>query len=186
MKALALPRLSSGPILLDKVAPGITGNQERFMRLRRVGRLGTTGAMVAAALGASIVFTPSPASAASDDWKCYGTQVKRCVTVRWDQTVDTFEGLAKITDVAGGVSYEVKVIDVKLLRTSNADWLTVRSRDDHDGWHDTEDVAGTATIDPCTFPRSSFSVAATFSWRNASSSGETTWRPNHSWGFLCD
>ncbi|MCG5219970.1 hypothetical protein [Streptosporangium sp. KLBMP 9127] len=35
----------------------------------------TTGVLVAAALGASVVTTPSSASAASDR-KCYGTQAK--------------------------------------------------------------------------------------------------------------
>lgn len=39
-----------------------------FMRLGRVGRFGITGALVAASLGASIVFTPASASAASDWW----------------------------------------------------------------------------------------------------------------------
>ncbi|GAA2628520.1 hypothetical protein [Streptomyces vastus] len=144
----------------------------------------TTGALVAAALGASIVITPSSASAASD-WECYGTQVKRCATVWWDETADTFRARAKITDVAGGGSYQVKVTNVKLLRTSSSDWVTVRSAKDYDGWHGTEDLAGTSTVNPCSRPRESFSVVATFSWKGASS-GEKTWRPNHAWGHLCD
>ncbi|MCG5217012.1 hypothetical protein [Streptosporangium sp. KLBMP 9127] len=144
----------------------------------------TTGVLVAAALGASIVIIPSSASAASD-WKCYGTQVKRCATVWWDQTADTFRARAKITDVAGGGSYQVKVTNVKLLRTSGSDYVTVRSTKDYDGWHGTEDSAATATVDPCKFPRQSYAVVATFSWKGASS-GEKTWRPNQAWGHLCD
>ncbi|MFH8754732.1 hypothetical protein [Streptomyces atroolivaceus] len=153
------------------------------MRFRRVGRLGTTGALTAAALGASIVFIPSSASAASD-WKCYGTAVKRCATVWWDQAADTFRAQAKITDVAGGAAYQVKVIDVKLQRTDKAEYVTVRSTADHDGWHDTEDLANTTTVDPCSWKGESFSVVATFSWKGASS-GEKTWRPNQAWGHLC-
>ncbi|TMR88766.1 hypothetical protein [Nonomuraea basaltis] len=146
----------------------------------------TTGALVAAALGASILITPSPASATSDwVWKCYGTQVKRCATVVWDQTADTFRARAKITDVAGGGSYQVKVTNVKLLRTNRSDYVTVRSAKDYDGWHDTEDSAATVTVDPCSFPGESFTVVATFSWKGASS-GEKTWRPNQAWGHLCD
>jgi hypothetical protein len=57
----------------------------------------TTGALVAAALGAAIVITPSSASAASE-WYCYGTQVKRCATVRWDETAGTYRARAKITE----------------------------------------------------------------------------------------
>ncbi|MEU4410237.1 hypothetical protein AB0F88_37520 [Streptosporangium sp. NPDC023963] len=144
----------------------------------------TTGVLVAAALCASIAITPSPASAASD-WKCYGTQVKRCTTVWWDQTAETFRARAKITDVVGGGSYQVKVTNVKLLRTSGSDWVTVRSAQDRDGWHGTEDLAGTATVGTCDFPRQSYSVVATFSWKGASS-GEKTWRPNQAWGHLCD
>lgn len=143
----------------------------------------TTGALVAAALGASILITPSSASAASD-WKCYGTQVKRCATVWWDQTTDTYRARAKITDVAGGGSYQVKVTDVKLLRINKSDYVTVRSAKDHDGWHDTEDSAATVTVDPCS-PEQSYAVVATFSWKGASS-GEKTWRPNQAWGHVCD
>ncbi|WP_326685781.1 MULTISPECIES: hypothetical protein [unclassified Streptomyces] len=154
------------------------------MRLKRVGRLGTTGALVAAAFGASIVFTPSSASAASD-WKCHGTAVKRCATVWWDETADTYRARAKITDAAGGGTYKVAVSNVKLQRTSGADLITVRTARDDDGWHDTEDLAGTTTIDPCTWPRESFRVVATFSWKGTGS-GKETWRPNNSWGHLCD
>ena len=153
------------------------------MRLKRVGRFGTTGALVAAALGASIVFTPSSASAASE-WECYGTQVKRCATVWWDQTADTYRARAKITDVAGGSSYQVKVTNVKLLTTTSSDWVTVRSTKDYDGWHGTEDSAATVTVNTCNWPQQPFAVVATFSWKGASS-GEKTWRPNHSWGNPC-
>ncbi|WP_326770580.1 hypothetical protein OG978_43270 (plasmid) [Streptomyces sp. NBC_01591] len=154
------------------------------MRLKRAGRFGTTGALVAAALGASIVITPSPASAASE-WKCYGTAVKRCATVWWDETADTYRARAKITDVAGGGSYQVKVTNVKLQRfTSTGSWVTLRTAKDYDGWHGTEDLAGTSTVNPCNWPQSSFSVVATFSWKGAAS-GEKTWRPNTSWALLC-
>ncbi len=155
------------------------------MRLKRVGRFGTVGGLVAAALGSSIVFTPSSASADSD-WWCYGTQVERCATVWWDQTTDTFEARAMITDVAGGGSFEVTVTDVQLQRTdgSNPGFVTLRSADDHDGWHDTEDSAATSAVDPCNFPRQSYSVVATFRWRGADS-GEKTWRPDNVWSLLC-
>ncbi|MFD6277532.1 hypothetical protein ACFWFI_18465 [Streptomyces sp. NPDC060209] len=155
------------------------------MRYKRVRRLGTTGALVAAALGTSIVFTPSSASAAGD-WWCYGAQVKRCVTVWWDETADTYRARAKITDVAGGGSYQVKVNNVKLQRTSSTGgYVTLRSTTDNDGWHDAEDLAGTTTVNPCAWPQQSFSVVATFSWKGASS-GVKTWRPNNAWGHLCD
>lgn len=158
------------------------------MRLKRVGRFGTTGALVGAALGASIVFTPSSASAASE-WECYGTQVKRCATVWWDHTAHTYRARAKITDVDGGSSYQVKVTNVKLQNYGNtADgwaWVTVRSAKDYDGWHDTEDLAATVTVDPCDWSNPSFRVVATFSWKGASS-GEKTWHPEQSWGVLCD
>lgn len=58
-------------------------------------------------------------------------------------------------------------------------------RADDDGWHDTEDLAATTTVDPCNFPRQSYSVVATFHLRGASTSQET-WRPKNSWGHLCD
>ncbi|MCT9075151.1 hypothetical protein [Streptomyces fulvoviolaceus] len=158
------------------------------MRLKRVGRFGTTGALVAAALGASIVFTPSSASASSD-WYCYGTQVKRCATVWWDETADTYRARAKITDVDGGGSYQVKVTDVKLQNFSNTAngwaWVTVRSAKDYDGWHDTADLAATVTVDPCDWPNPTFRPVATFSWKGASS-GEKTWSPDTSWGHNCD
>jgi hypothetical protein len=144
----------------------------------------TTGALVAAALGASIVLIPSPASADSE-WKCYGTQVRRCATVWWDETADTFRARAKITDVAGGGSFQVKVTNVELQRTNGGGYVTLRTARDTDGWHDTEDLAGTTTIDPCNYPRQSYSVVATFSWRGADS-GEKTWRPNNAWGFHCE
>ncbi|MFI6085633.1 hypothetical protein ACIBBB_32530 [Streptomyces sp. NPDC051217] len=153
------------------------------MRLKHVGRFGTTGALVAAAFGASIVFTPVSASADSD-WKCYGTGVKRCATVWWDETAGTYRARAKITDVAGGGSYEVKVTNVKLERTSGGDLITVRTAADTDGWHDTEDLAGTTTVGPCNWPGESLRVVATFSWKGAGT-GEKTWRPNHSWGQVC-
>ncbi len=143
----------------------------------------TTGALVAAALGASIVFTPSSASADSE-WECYGTQVKRCATVWWDEAASTYQARAKITDVAGGGSYQVKVIDVKLQRYNGSENVTVRSADDHDGWHGTEDLAVTTTVNPCNWDQS-FSVVATFSWKGASS-GEKTWSPNMGWSLMCD
>ncbi|MEV1084995.1 hypothetical protein AB0I98_43425 [Streptomyces sp. NPDC050211] len=153
------------------------------MRLKRVGRFGTTGALVAAALGASIVFTPSSASAVSE-WKCYGTQVKRCATVWWDEAADTYRARAKITDVAGGGSYQVKVTNVKLLRFNGSENVTVRAAADTDGWHATEDWAGTTAVNPCDWDQS-FSVVATFSWRGAAS-GEKTWSPNTGWSHMCD
>ncbi|MGW4232257.1 hypothetical protein ACWEF9_23715 [Streptomyces sp. NPDC004980] len=154
------------------------------MSLKRTSQFGTTGALVAAALGTSIVLTPSSASAASK-WHCYGTAVKRCATVWWDEATDTYRARARITDVAGGGSYQVKVTHVRLQRfTSNGDWVTLRTAKDGDGWHDTQDLAGTTTVNPRNWPRSSFSVVATFSWKGAAS-GEKTWRPKHSWAHSC-
>ena len=72
---------------------------------------------------------------------------------------------------------------MKLLRTSGSDWVTVRSATDRDGWRRTEDLAGTTTVGTCDFPRQSYSVVATFSWKGASS-GEKTWRPNQAWGHI--
>jgi hypothetical protein len=73
---------------------------------------------------------------------------------------------------------------VKLQRTGGdgtGDWVTLRSARDYDGWHDTEDLAGTTTVNPCNFPRQSDNVVATFSWKGASS-GEKTWHPSHGGG----
>ncbi|WP_327348959.1 hypothetical protein [Streptomyces europaeiscabiei] len=138
----------------------------------------TTGALVAAALGASIALTPTPASAGIA-WQCYGTQVKRCAAVWWDNNTTDIRARAKITDVAGGGSYQVKVTNVKLVRPNGTGgWVTVRSAKDYDGWHDTEDLAGTTSFDPCDFPQREYSVVATFSWRGASS-GEKTWHPSN-------
>lgn len=158
------------------------------MRFKRVGRFGTTGALVAAALGASVVFTPSSASAESE-WECFGTQVKRCATVWWDRTADTYRARAKITDVAGGSSYQVKVTNVKLQNYSNTAggwaWVTVRSTKDYDGWHDTEDLAATVTVNPCKWPNPVFRVVVTFSLKGASS-GEKTWSPEQGWVHACE
>lgn len=154
------------------------------MRLEVVRRFGLVGAVIAAVAGALIVFVPSSASADSE-WWCHGTAVKRCATVWWDESADTYRARAKITDVAGGGNYEVRVIDVKLQRTSDSgSWVTLRTKADGDGWHDVEDLAGTTTVDPCNYPRQSYSVVATFYWRGASS-GQETWRPNNAWGHLC-
>lgn len=154
------------------------------MRLRVVRRFGTVGAVIAAVVGALVVFVPSSASADSD-WFCHGTAVKRCATVWWDETSDTYRARAKITDVAGGGNYEVRVINVKLQRTSDSGTLvTLRTKTDGDGWHDVEDLAGTTTVDPCAYPRQSYSVVATFYWRGAST-GQETWRPNNAWALLC-
>ena len=154
------------------------------MRLKAVRRFGTAGAVIAAAAGALTVFVPSSASAASD-WWCHGTAVQRCATVWWDETADTYRARAKITDVDGGGDYEVRVVDVKLQRTSDSGaWVTLRTNTDGDGWHATEDWAGTTTVDPCDYPRQSYSVVATFYWRGASA-GQETWRPNNAWGHLC-
>ncbi|WP_405577323.1 hypothetical protein [Streptomyces sp. NBC_01092] len=137
----------------------------------------TTGVLVAAALGASIVLTPTPASAGIA-WDCYGTQVKRCAAVWWDNTNDNIQARAKITDVAGGGSYQVKVTNVRLVRTDGSGgYVTLRHAADADGWHDTEDKAGTTSVDSCNYPRQTYSVVATFSWRGAGS-GEKTWHPD--------
>jgi hypothetical protein len=154
------------------------------MRLKVVRRFGVVGAVIAAVVGALVVFVPSSASAASD-WWCHGTAVERCATVWWDETADTYRARAKITDAAGGGNYEVRVIDVKLQRTSTSgEWVTLRTAADGDGWHATEDWGGTSTVDPCNYPRQSYSVVATFYWRGAAS-GQETWRPNNAWGHLC-
>ncbi|CCK29432.1 putative secreted protein [Streptomyces davaonensis JCM 4913] len=153
------------------------------MGLKRVGRLGTAGALVAAAFGASVVFTPASASAAVD-WQCHGTAVKRCAVVYWDRTNDTYKARAKIVDVEGGRSYQVKVTNVKLRRFNGEGWITVRSADDYDGWHDTQDTAGTSAVDPCRWPTNSFGAVATFSWRGAST-GQETWSPDTAWGHAC-
>ncbi len=145
----------------------------------------TTGALVAAALGASIVFIPSPASAASN-WMCYGTQVKRCAAVWWDRDTDTYRARAKITDVAGGGSFQVAVTDVTLRRSDgDGGYMTLRHAADTDGWHATEDLAATTAVDPCNFPRLSYTVVATFRWRGAAS-GERTWSPDMAWTHYCD
>lgn len=155
------------------------------MRLKVACGAGGVSAVIAAVVGALIVFVPSSASAASD-WWCHGTAVERCATVWWDEAADTFRGRAKITDVDGGGNYEVRVIDVKLQRTSSSGaWVTVRIAADGDGWHATEDLAGTSTVDPCDYPGQGFSVVATFYWRGATS-GQKTWRPSNAWGHLCD
>jgi hypothetical protein len=140
--------------------------------------------VLAAVVGALVVFVPSSASAASD-WFCHGTAVERCATVWWDQSADTYRARGRITDADGGGNYEVRVVEVKLLRTSGSNWVTVRTADDYDGWHDVQDLAGTGTVDPCSVPGQSYTVAATFSWRGAST-GQETWRPNNSWGHLCE
>ncbi|QHY96937.1 hypothetical protein SSPS47_17665 [Streptomyces sp. S4.7] len=152
------------------------------MKFKRARRFGTTGALVAAAFGSSIVFTPASASAESE-WVCYGTQVKRCATVWWNEATGTYHARAKITDVAGGGNYEVKVTNVKLQRFDGDRMVTVRTKADTDGWHATEDVALTASVDPCVWDQS-FKVLATFSWRGASS-GEKTWRPDTGWSLMC-
>ncbi|MEV4998512.1 hypothetical protein ACFVTT_10295 [Streptomyces niveus] len=152
------------------------------MKFKRMSRFGTTGALVAAAFASSIVLTPATASADSD-WKCYGKQVKRCVTVLWDQDADTYQGRAKITDVAGGGNYNVKVNNVKLQRFNGTKWVNVRTKADNDGWHATEDLAGTATVDPC-LSKQAFRVVATFGWRGAGS-GDKTWSPDWSWVHMC-
>jgi hypothetical protein len=134
----------------------------------------TTGALVVAALVASIVLIPSPASAGIA-WDCYGTQVKRCAAVEWSNTTGDLRGRAKIVDVAGGGSYQVKVTDVRLVRTDGSGgYVTLRHSADTDGWHGTEDKASTTSVEECNFPRQTYSVVATFSWRGASS-GERTW-----------
>jgi hypothetical protein len=153
------------------------------MRLKGVRRFGVVGAVVAAVAGALMVTTASSA-AADSEWKCHGTAVVRCATVWWDEVADTYRARAKITDVAGGGNYEVRVVDVKLQRTSNNGWVTVRTKADGDGWHDVQDLAGTTAVDPCNYPRQSYGVVATYYWRGAST-GQETWRPNHSWGHLC-
>ncbi|MBK1787426.1 hypothetical protein [Prauserella cavernicola] len=154
------------------------------MRSKRLRRAGTSGALVAAALGTSMVVAPASASAVSE-WKCYGTQVERCATVWWDEAEDTYRARAKITDMPGGGAYEVKVTNVKLINFDGDRLVTVKSKQDYDGWHDTEDLAGTATVDPCDYGNPSFEVKATFSWRGAGS-GEKTWSPDQGWSMFCD
>lgn len=154
------------------------------MGLKRAGRFGTVGALVAGTIGASIVLTPASASADSA-WECYGTQVKRCATVWWDRTTDTYQARAKITDATGGNNYSVKVTNVKLQRFNGSGWVTVKSKEDYDGWFATSDSAATAKIDPCRWPTNSFGVVATFSWKGAST-GEKTWRPDMGWGHACN
>ncbi|WP_326766511.1 hypothetical protein OG978_19835 [Streptomyces sp. NBC_01591] len=150
------------------------------MRLKRVGRMGATGGLVAAALATSIVITPSSASAA-DSWQCYGKQVKRCATVSWDNASKTFRAKAKITDVAGGGNYQVKVTNVKLERYPAGKRVTMRTTKDYDGWHSTGDSAATSAIDACKYPHDSYKVVATFSWKKGSASENKTWRPDMSW-----
>ncbi len=113
---------------------------------------------------------------------CHGTAVKRCAVVWWDEATDTFQGRAKIVDVAGGGNYEVRLTNVKL---QELDVGTVRSVDDYDGWHGTEDVASTRKVDPCIWPGHAFSVVATFSWRGAASD-EETWRPEPLSNLYCE
>lgn len=154
------------------------------MRLKAVRRFGVLGAVVAAVVGALTVFVPSSAAAESE-WKCHGTAVQRCATVWWDEADDTYRARAKITDAAGGGNYEVRVVNVKLQRTSGSgELVTLRTNADGDGWHATEDLAGTTKFDPCIYPRVSYSVVATFYWRGATT-GQETWRPNNGWSLLC-
>ncbi|RII20731.1 hypothetical protein DSC45_02705 [Streptomyces sp. YIM 130001] len=155
------------------------------MRLKRVGRLGTAAAVVASALGASIILNPSTASAESA-WECYGKAVKRCATVWWDEAADTYRARAKITDVAGGANYSVKVTDVKLQNFNGTKWVTVRTKKDNDGWHATQDLAGTNTVDPCKYKNASFGVVAKFSWKKGSKVSNKTWRPDTGWAMMCD
>lgn len=155
------------------------------MRLDAVRRFGVVGAAAAAVASALTISVPSQA-AADSDWWCHGTAVKRCATVWWDETNDTFSARAKITDVAGGGNYEVRVVDVKLQRTDySGEYVTLRTKADTDGWHDVEDSAATSTVDPCNYPKQSTVVVATFAWRGATT-GQETWRPNNAWGMLCD
>lgn len=80
------------------------------MRLNGVRRFGIVGAL--------IVFVPSSASAAKR-LVVPRHRGKRCATVWWDESADTFRARAKITDVAGGGNYEVRVTNVKLQRTGD-------------------------------------------------------------------
>jgi hypothetical protein len=61
----------------------------------------------------------------------------------------------------------------------------LRHAADTDGWHGTEDKAGTTSIEPCNFPEQSYSVVATFSWRGASS-GEKTWHASDAMIPYCE
>ncbi|MGW6024258.1 hypothetical protein [Streptomyces sp. NPDC055099] len=156
------------------------------MRLKQLGRIGTAGGLTVAAVGASIVFSPSMASADSA-WECYGKQVKRCATVWWDREADTYRARAKITDVAGGGNYTVAVNDVKLLRFNGTTTLTVKSAKDADGWHGTQDLAGTSSVNPCRWPKNSFQVQAKFTWKKKGGTASTkTWRPEMGWGHACN
>ena len=150
------------------------------MGLKRAGRFGTVGALVAGTLGASIVLTPASASAESA-WECYGTAVKRCAAVWWDETADTYRARAKITDVAGGAAYQVKVTNVKLERYPAGKRVTMRTAQDYDGWHGTGDSATTSSINACKYPHDSYRVVATFSWKKGKASEDRTWRPDMSW-----
>ncbi|MEV2254405.1 hypothetical protein AB0I94_28115 [Streptomyces sp. NPDC050147] len=156
------------------------------MRIKQLGRIGTAGGLTVAAVGASIVFTPSMASADST-WECYGKQVKRCATVWWDDEADTYRARAKITDTAGGGNYTVAVNDVKLLRFNGTRTLTVKSAKDNDGWHRTQDLAGTSSVNPCRWPTNSFQVQAKFTWKKQGGTASTkTWRPDMGWGHACN
>lgn len=150
------------------------------MKLKHVGRVGATGGLVAAALATSVVIAPSSASAA-DSWQCYGKEVRRCATVSWDNASKTFRAKAKITDVAGGGDYQVKVTDVKLERYPAGKRVTMRTAQDYDGWHGTGDSATTGSINACKYPHDSYRVVATFSWKKGKASEDRTWRPDMSW-----
>lgn len=147
-------------------------------------RFGVASAMITAVVGALLVFVPSSASAASD-WMCKGIVVKRCAYVMWDRTDDTYQARARVTDVAGGGDSDVLVIDVKLQRSNGTGgWVTLRTKADRDGWHGTEDVANTSSVDPCNYPRQSYRVVATYHWRGAAN-GSETWSPDMSWTHQC-
>lgn len=151
------------------------------MRFKHLGRMGATGGLVAAALATSIVVTPSSASAADDGWLCYGKEVKRCAMVYWDNSNRTFRAKAKITDVAGGGNYSVKVTNVKLERYPAGKRVTMRTTKDYDGWHSTGDSAATSSVSACKYPHDSWRVVATFSWRKGTASEDKAWRPDMSW-----
>lgn len=147
------------------------------MKLKFAHRAGVTGALLAAILGALIVFVPTSASAAASPWTCFGDGVKRCMRLTCDPSTNKIRAHALIRDVRGGRNFTVWVKNVKLHHSPTGNVL--RHNPDRDGAHAVKDGAGTGTYDMDNVSRKQFWAEAYFYWKRDGSSGNSQVSTDH-------
>lgn len=120
----------------------------------------------AATLAGGLAVAPSASAAVPVLMGCetQATGIETCLMFFYPGGAG-FGSKATITDLEGGVDYEVKVTNVEFQKWNGDRWVLVSSEKDFDGWHLDKDVATTRAGSACGFAGIKVRARATYSWR---------------------